>query len=329
MHGRSASKNLKAWTLLTLPLVLVVALWSCPGSAADVPDLAVVRVNGMMVDDVTPILYAQKAGLFRKEGLDVQFSRATSGAAVVPAVTSGTFDIGKSSVVSAINAHLRGIPVVAIAPGWVYDKSVPSAELVVAPDSALWSGKDLNGKTIAVASLNELNQVAASAWVDSHGGDSRTLHFIELPVASSAAALQAHRIDASVLLEPALGAALASGSVKSLGSAYAAIAPHFQVSVWFASRDWSAQHPDLVRKFVRALSLSSAYCNAHHDETAPLIAEATGIPTAVVAHMVRLTLGTRIGASDLQPVIDIAARYHAIPQAFPAADMLFDQPQKH
>lgn len=87
-----------------------------------------------------PLYYAQSAGIFRNDGLEVQFDPATGGSAVVAAVTSGAYDIGKASVISAFRAVSRGIPLVAVAPGWVFEASNSSAEMIVAMDSPVKSG---------------------------------------------------------------------------------------------------------------------------------------------------------------------------------------------
>jgi NitT/TauT family transport system substrate-binding protein len=272
-----------------------------------------IRIAGIVVEDIAPIYYAQANGIFRKYGLDVHFDPASSGAAVVASVTSGAYEIGKGSVVSAFRAVSRGVPIVAVAPGWIYDNKNPSAEFMVAADSPIKTGADLNGKTIAVGSLNELNQMAAMEWVDKHGGDARSLKFIELPVAASGAALAAHRIDATVLLEPALSAAIAAGGVRSLGSAFGAIAPTFPVSLWFANSAWASAHRDQAKAFARALSEASDYINHHPDEAVALLATATQTSADALRKIKRVADGTSLSVAMLQPLLDAAQKYVNMP----------------
>ena len=56
--------------------------------------LVTLRLTGTGADDVAPVLYAQKNGLFKAVGLDTVYERANSGAAGVAAVVSGSYDIG-------------------------------------------------------------------------------------------------------------------------------------------------------------------------------------------------------------------------------------------
>src|SRR5579875_1677457 len=190
-------------TLFRIALITaVIALIPWVGNAQS--SLPTIKVGLVPSDDITPVLYAARTGMFRKAGFDVQLIPATSGTAVAQAVVGGSYDIGKSSLVSLMNAHLRGLPLYLIAAGGVYDSSAPYAELVVAPDAPYKSGKDLNGKTIGVPALNDLNEVVIDGWVDQHGGDSKTLHYVEIPNSAATAALAEHRIDAYVMLYPPL-----------------------------------------------------------------------------------------------------------------------------
>jgi ABC-type nitrate/sulfonate/bicarbonate transport system substrate-binding protein len=91
--------------------------------------------------DKVPILYAQHAGMLAKAGIDVQLGRLPTGAAITAAVAGGSLDIGKSSFHSVVAAVAHGVPVVAIAPGAVYDSRSPNGALVVGKDSPIPPGR--------------------------------------------------------------------------------------------------------------------------------------------------------------------------------------------
>ena len=115
-------------------------------AAAD--ELTHVRVSTTMTDDTTVLYYALQTGMFKKAGLDVEFIVSKSGSAAAEAVVTGAIDIGKSSLVNLLNAHVRGIPIQLVAAGAVYDSKLsPASSILVALDSNINSAKDLNGKT--------------------------------------------------------------------------------------------------------------------------------------------------------------------------------------
>lgn len=287
------------------------------------PALTVVRVGGVQTDDITPLVYAIHTGMFRKEGLDVQSIPSNSGAATAAAVVSGSYEVGKSSLLSLMNAHLRKLPLTVIAAGVVHDTRNPFAKLVVAADAPYKTGKDFDGKTVAVSALNDLSQVAVDAWVDETGGDARTVHYVELPVSAMPVAVAERRVDGAFILYPVLADALASGKVRPVVAAYDAIAPFFVLSCWFTTSDYAAKHSDALRKFVRVMYAAATYTNRHHAETAPMMSELTKTPLDIYQSMSRVDAATSTNPKDWQPLIDASAKYHVIPQSFPAKDFIW------
>ena len=301
----------------TLALALIGA--SPPPAAAPV----VIHVGLVPNDDAaTPLLYAQRTGMFAKAGIDVHLEMQTSGAAVTAAVVAGTFDIGKSSIVPLINAHQHGLPIAIVAPASVWDGKSQFAGFLVRGDQKIASGKDLDGKVIGVQSLNDMNEIATDAWVGTHGGDPSTLKFVELPMGSSAAALKNGRIDAAAFVQPMLENALTGGGLKLLPGSFSAVAPHYLFAAWFSTTAWIHGHPDTARDFARILATAATYTNAHHAETAPWVSQFTSIPLPVVQNMVRTPSGTTLDSTWLQPIIDAAVKYKILTKGFPASELI-------
>jgi NitT/TauT family transport system substrate-binding protein len=312
---------------LILAAACAVLLLSARGSLAlaqPAAPLTVVRVAGVQTDDITPLVYAMKTGMFARAGLDVQSMATSSGAATSAAVASGSYEIGKSSLLSLMNAHLRGVPLIVVAAGVVHDTHNPFAKLVVAADEPGYTtGKDFNGKTIAVSALNDLSTVSADAWIDKHGGDIKTVKYVELPVSAMMAAVVEHRVDAAFILYPPLAEAMKSGKVRVVSAPYDAIAPFFVLSGWFTTSDYAQKHPEVIRTFVRVMYEAAAYANRHTAQTAPMMSDVTKVPMSVYASMPRVGAATSTNLRDWQPLIDAAAQYGAISRAFPARDFIW------
>jgi NitT/TauT family transport system substrate-binding protein len=302
------------------------ALAIAAGPASAQGALTTIHIGGVFSDDMTPVFYAQKAGLFRREGLDVVLVPSNSGTAMAAAVTSGTYEFGKSSLLAAVNAHLKDVPLAVIAAGAIYDSKSPFAQLCVAPDSPLANGKDFEGKTIGTPALNDLNQLVVSAWVDAHGGDAKTLKFVELPQTVTTPALAAHRVDASILLQPNAAEAVATKQVKALAPAYDAIGSSFVFAAYFTSADYAKAHPDIVAKVARVIYEAAAYTNKHHAETAQMMADVDKLPVATIERMPRVDGATALNPAAWQPVIDAAAKFKVIAHGFPAREMLQNAP---
>lgn len=287
-----------------------------PVRAADV-----VRLGGVASDDMTPIVYGQHAGIFARAGLDVQLSRMSNGASVAAGVLSGALDFGKATMTTLFEAHLRGIPFTCVTPAIVYDSKQPYAAFIVAKDAPIATGKDLDGQLIGVSGLGDIGSLGLRAWVDQHGGDPNSLRFVEIPLSAALAAVDEHRVVAAETSQPSFGAAMASGRVRAI-TADDAIAPTFLLAVWFTTVDFSRGHPELVRAFSRGWAESATYTNAHHGETAALMADFTGAPIGVVQRMNRALAGISLQTEQIQPVIDAAAKYGTIAHGFPARELI-------
>jgi NitT/TauT family transport system substrate-binding protein len=296
-------------------------LFSGSAAAQQNPTIRVAITNTLY--DAAPILYALHEGMFAKAGLDVQLTRMNSGAVITAAVAGGSLDIGKSSSPAIITAIGKGVPLTLIAPGAMYDAKYPNGELVVASDSPVRSPADLNGKLVSVQSLNDIAQMSAQSWLDQNKGNSAAVKWVEMPMSTSVAAVQEHRIDASLLTSPILDDALATGKFRIIGPTLNGIAPYFLFSVYFTTKEWAAAHPDLVKKFAAVMVQSAAYTNAHHKEMSALLGELMGFSAATIEHMTWPTGGTRLRAEDVQPIIDIGVKYHEIDKRWNAADAIY------
>ena len=300
-----------------------VALLCFPvvNAAAQTESFLTVRVASSADDAVTPILYAQREGLFRRAGLDVVLQKANSGSAVAAAVISGSTDIGKSSLLPLVSAHARGIRFVLVGGAVLHTASSPDVGLIAAANGTARSARDLDGQVVSVPGLNDVLWVATRSWIDAKGGDSSTVRFIELPGSSVTAALEQGRIVAGALTEPYMTSAAASGRARVLGDVLDGISNRLLESVWFTNVDFAAKNRDAVARFARALRQASLYCNEHQNETIDLAAAFTGIDPSTFRQMHRPIFATALEPKDMQPLIDAAAKYKVIPAAFAAREL--------
>lgn len=298
-----------------------------PARTAATEERSLLRVGTTMADDLTPVYYAVKAGLYTKAGLDVELTVLRSGSAVAEGVISGGLDIGKSSLVNLFNAHDHGVPIELTTAGAMYDTNAPFAEMVVAADSPMQTPKDLEDQLVGVPYLNDFNELVTKMWVSKNGGEVAKLKFVEVPNTAERAAIEQHRIAAALLQEPELSEALAGGKLRILGKPYDAIGPSFMFAAWFARKGWVAAHQDLVDTFNHVTAESVAYTNAHPDVTTEMMSEATKIPLEVFSKMSRVKSAASLDPAMVQPLIDAAARYKAIPRGFMASEFIFSEPR--
>jgi NitT/TauT family transport system substrate-binding protein len=305
-----------------LAAVLFLALGAQGGLGQGLPALTTLRLASSPDDDVTPVLYAQQAGLFARAGLNVDLSRMNNGAAVTAAVAGGSIDIGKSSLVPLLAAHVHGLPFTLVAPAGVWSTSAPVTATLVLKNSSIASARDLAGKTVSASSLKDLMAMSTQIWIDQHGGDSSAIRFVELPSPAVLTALAEGRVDAATVTNPNLAQALASGKVRVLSHPEDAIAGRFLLAAWFANDTFIAKNRGVVERFVAVLREAVRYTNAHHAETVPLVAAFTGIDPATVATMTRATGTATLDPREIRPVIEVAVKYKIIDRAFDPQEFL-------
>ena len=136
------------------------------------------------------------------------------------------------------------------------------------------------------------------------------------------AALQAQRVDAVMIYEPFMSSAEASGSLRTLAKPLDAISPLFAAGAWFAMGPWAKTHRDAIARFARVMSQAGVYANGHYDELIPMVSGYSKMPVDTLKKMVQIKIMPSLTAASIQPIIDIAARYHEIPTAFRARDMM-------
>lgn len=302
-------------------LALIAAAATAPrwASAQTVP----IRLGAGLDDGLTPVLYAQQSGIFKRFGLEITVVSSSNGAALAVAVAGGSIDIAKSALMSLIAARAHGVRLEIVAGGTIYDPKSPTDELCVLPESPIRSPADLGGKIVAVGTLQSLDQMATQMLIDKAGGQSSTVRFIELRYSAMLSALQAGRADCMSMANPILQNVLQAKSARSIGAPYDALGAGFLEAAWFCAEGFAARRPEAVARFGAALREAAAYTNTHHDDTVGLLADYAKVDPDVIRTMKRDTNATRPpDAAEIQPCIDAAARYGYISAPFAARELL-------
>lgn len=280
------------------------------------------RIVSAPVDSYKVVYYAIKANLFRKYGLEVEPTMANSGAAGAAALVGGAVDIAGVSGLTLFQAHLRGVPMQYVVPSILLSSDRPTTQTVALKTSPVKTGRDLNGKTIGSSSVADMNSAATLAWIDSTGGDPKTVKLIEVPASTATAVLEAGRADAVTLNEPAVGQVLASGNTRSIAHPYDAIAKRLEASGWAAMRPFVEKNVDAIVRFERAMHEAQTYTNTHMAETVDIVAGFSGIAPDVVAKSVRMIDPEYLEVNNFQPLIDALARYGFLSASFNAAEII-------
>ena len=278
---------------------------------------ASLKVGAGLIEPQAQAYYARSAGFFKQHGLDVDILTSQNGAATAAAVASGELHVGVSSVLGLAQAHQHGLPFVIIAAGGVHDSRYPGSAVVVAPDSKLTAARELNGKTVAVATANGLDQLLVSVLVDKNGGDDGTIKFTELRPVLMLDALVGGRVDAACMEDPEWSNA--RGKTRSLGDGEDVIGKLFVETAWFVTRDWLAKNQDTARRFRDAVGAAGEWAMSNPEKAAVILQQDLKLQQT----RAKERFATGINFADFQVLLDAAAKYRFI-AATNAGDLVWN-----
>ena len=281
-------------------------------------------VGTMKIGDLSPFFLALEKAFFKDAGLDINVAAMVGGAAVAPALASGALNIGWSNVVSVYQGHLQGFDFRYIANGAINKRGTNDVfGFQVGVDSPIRSAKDLEGKTCASNTLRNIIHVSGMHWIDSNGGDSSKVKWIELPFPQMEPSLVNKQIDGFVAVEPFVTIpSKVNKKTKVLGYPLGGIAPRLLIAAYFASDAWIQKNQDAVKAFITALNRGIDASNANPEEAKGVLAKHTGLKPELLKELVLPAFEKKILGSDLQPMIDVAFQYKLIEKKFPPAEVI-------
>lgn len=300
----------------------VLAALSLTGGRAAAQELRTLHAAGPPNDGFKAMYYGARSGIFAKYGLSVEVVSMINGAAAAAALIGGDVDVAMVNILSLIQAHERGVPMSMLAANFLDSADRPTMYMLVLKDAPVHSGRDLDGKTVAMPGLADIASVGTKAWIDKTGGDSRTVHFIELPSTALVPALLGGRADAGAVIEPFASEAVAGGQVRILAAPFRAIATRFQAGAYVVMEPFVQKNVDTMHRLALGLHEAVVYCNSHLPQTVDLVASYSGVAPEVIAKMNRAIDPEYVDVRNIQPVIDNMAKYGAIDHGFPAKEIV-------
>lgn len=285
--------------------------------------LPTIRIGGGIGDSNSEPYYGVECGAFEKAGLNVDVQTFNGGGIMLQACAGGAIDVGIGDVIQITSAINAGIPLAIFAPSALYVSNAPTTVLVVAKDGPVQTAKDFAGKTIAVTSLNSLQEISTREWLLRRGADPAQTTFVEMPGTGMIESVLHGTIAGAVPGYTNLAVESdRARSLRFLGKPFDVVAKTFLLSSFYARRNWLAANPDAARRLVSAIAATARWSNDHHDETATVLVKNQKIDADVVKRMTRAQYATSLDLQLLQPIVDIATKYKAVKQPIPAAELV-------
>ncbi len=292
------------------------------GQAPEQAEAVTLKVGVIPITDVAPLYLGVKKGFFKEENLTIEPQLAEGGAAIIPSVLSGDYQIGFSNTTSLVIAASKKLPVQIISQGVLAGTNQEDAwdAIVVPKGSDIKTAKDLEGKTVAVNTLNNIGPVTINNVMEKNGADYKKIKYVEVPFPDMGPALEAGRVDAAFTVEPAYSGAVAAGGTP-IFSSYVETEPNLTVATYFASKQYIAENGEVVQRFKRAMEKSLEYAATNEAEVRAVVGEYTQIPPEVIEKIHLPTWKADLNEPTIQTLSDLSVKYGFIEEA-PSLDEL-------
>jgi NitT/TauT family transport system substrate-binding protein len=223
--------------------------------------------------------YGVQQGFFEEHQLDVEVTPSQGGATVVPAVVSGDSDIAGSNVVSVLLAQAKDIPIKIVAPGTFVRSSEQQdfSAILVPGDSDIRSPRDLEGKTLAVNTLENVAELTAKESLSKQGVDVSGIELAEVDFPDMNGALAQGRVDAAFQIEPFVSLGLREG-YRVIDRPYVGTKPGLQIGSYFTSEQFLAENADVVERFRQGVADTAAAIAEEPADFRRFLPEASEIP---------------------------------------------------
>jgi ABC-type nitrate/sulfonate/bicarbonate transport system substrate-binding protein len=259
INKRGATAALRG--LMLILVTGMAALFTSTANAADIK----VRIFSGSDQHWVPLQVAKAKGYFTGEGLDVELTVFTTGAAATEAFRAGRGDfISAGDLPSA--AMWRSGNVIGVAP-----MSSDTDIFGIAGKSDIKSPKDMRGRKVATR-LGSTGEFLLYRYLASGDVAPKDVNIISLAPPEMVISLVRGDIDAFAWLAPFTTRAISSGKdIKLVASAKGLANNRIIMNVTKTFRD---QHPDQVTKVLKAVQKGIDFTNANPEEATKIWATA-------------------------------------------------------
>jgi NitT/TauT family transport system substrate-binding protein len=286
--------------------------------AAQTPEKVLITHSSESIS-LTPLLYGMERGLYRKEGIDLQF-RVLRGELAVSSIVAGKDVDYLYGAGTAFFAAVRGVPM------RVLSHDFKSVFFYLMGNPRVQSGQDLKGKRVAVASLAGTGAAATRASLKAIGVDpDRDVTLIVIGAASvRMAAMETGSVEAAIMPVP-WNFRMKQKGFKEL--IYAGSVMSQPLTGLATSKAKVEKNPDQARRMLRAFLRSMKAMREDRKAVTEFIAKKFSLdgPTADETYKIMiqtLTDDGTIAEADLQQLLDDALQETGVKRPIAVKDIV-------
>jgi ABC-type nitrate/sulfonate/bicarbonate transport system substrate-binding protein len=214
---------------------------------------------------------AQAKGYYAENGLDVDILQAQEGGTVEQLVAAGKLDFGVSYQEGVTQARVEGLPVVSVAAVIQHNDSGFASR----KQANITSPKDFEGKKYGSFG-SPIESAVIKGLMDCAGGDFSKVQFVEIGTTDFFVASERGDVDFAWLFQGIQGMEAQERGVdlNMIMINDLKCIPDYYTPVIITSEKIIAERPDMVKRFVHAISKGYQFAVSSPDETADILLKA-------------------------------------------------------
>jgi NitT/TauT family transport system substrate-binding protein len=332
MHVRM---RVRMHVLAPITAILMIALAGCGGalggtSSAATGGLEKTTLNVAVVPAVDSggFFVALHQGLFKRQGLTINYTPATSSDTVINQQVAGKYDVTGGNYVSYVQHYVQDHQQLEIvAEGSVMQQG--SQAIYTLPTSKIKNLAELKGQVLGINAPHNINYLLAASVLTENGVALSAVQFPAQPIPFPIMAQQlaAGKVAAAALPEPFATAAEQQYGAVKLADLNQGATEEFPIQGYVVTKAWAKANPNTLKAFVTALEQGQEIADTSRPAVETAMESLNGpmngqIPPIVAAVMALNNYPITIDKVRLQRVPDVMLQFGLLHTRFDITQML-------
>ncbi len=258
-------------------ILIVLLLLGCAGKptekAVESGENVTIKFGILPIEDALPVVVAEKEGLFKKHGINVEIVKFNSALERDSALIAKEVDAVITDPLAIILLRSKGydVRIVSLCLGKTPQEGVFA--ILASPNSSINSIEDLNGKKIAISS-NTIIEFVTDMLLSRYNVSYEKVEVKKIPLRLRM--LLDNEIDAATLPEPLASYAVSKGAKLIISDAM--VNESLTQTVIAFRGDFIRKHDDAVKKFLEAYAEAVEMINNDPQKYRSLFVEIARVP---------------------------------------------------
>jgi NitT/TauT family transport system substrate-binding protein len=321
-------------SLLALLACLLTAglLTACGGSkstsSGDGLEKKTITVAALPLVDAAGLHIAIKQKFFEAEGLHVQIKPVAQSIQALPALKNGQLDvIAGANYVTFLQAYATGALKLRV----VADASAEATrfmQVLVMPNSKIKQPKDLEGKSVAVNILNNIQSLTLNEVLKANNVDATKVKYRVVPFPQMGAALEKGQVDAVHVGEP-----FGSDLQRKLGARMVVDGAgppvtELPVSGYVTTQDFVQKYPKTAAAFQRAIQKAQQLATSDRKKVEEVLPGYARVDAQTAAVLSLPNYPTSLNPTRLQRLADLMLKDGLLKSRLDVKTVIFTPPSK-